>query len=1856
MRKIQLLGWLFLLTALFASCGGSDSSEDISIEAEYLQYINEYTGGVVSKNSSIIVRLANPSPAFNSSEKEKSVEGIFEFSPKIKGESHWLDQYTVEFKPQDQMISGKEYIATFHLSNIQKVLEEKNNDFKFAFKVVKQNISMQIDHPIYKEDGNAEVNGTLLLADRESPEILGKLVSATLDDKEQKIEWGAAMPHSGGCHYPFKVTCKTHATKDLTLNFKFDGNPIGCDKKGSKTETIYSPKEFLLLDHKIVNGNDAHIEIYFNQALPLQDLKSKVRFSDDMGCTVSQEHSVIKVYPARHFMDKRLLIIEQGIMGQNAMTTKKSSGFEIKFENIKPAVEFPNTGTILPSTDGATLPFRAVNLKSVDVTVLKIRQENILQHLQVNNLNDQRELKRVAKPILTKSINLEEVNSDVSQWQTYFLDLTELANQDQGAIYSIILSFKKSDSAYPCDSGDEADDEDDDYDYSGVKKMWKNAANEVDYGYYYYDYDGYDYNYEDYDNPCKKAYYRQSRRRAQTNILLSDLGVIAKRGSNNMVQVIVNDIKTTAPVNDAKVKIYSYQLELLGEATTDNNGFVNIPYEEEVPIFVEVEKEKQKNYLKINDANALSLSAFDVAGAVYEKGLKGYIYGERGVWRPGDTLNISLIIQDQEGTLPDNHPIVMSLITPKGQKYAKNMQKYHSGTSIYAFRIPTEMEVPTGFWNISFKVGGATFSKTLNIETIKPNRIKIKLEADNEVLTNEENKFQLHTEWLHGGVSSNLLADVSVKMTNAKTAFNRFSDYSFESPAAKEFRDTKHLIFKGVTDANGDRVFKNSMPTISNAPGMMNAQITTRVFENSGDFSISTQTFRYSPYKYYIGLKAPEAPNQRGIYYTNKEYTFKVVTVNADGKTPSSDKRAFYRIYKLDWSWWWGSRDEDGLAYYVSNKHTKSFDSGSIPLKNGQGEFTVKIKDDDWGGFLILVEEGDGHIAGCTAMFDWENCVGKSQKDNPIGATMLTFTTDKGTYKVGEKIKVTIPSSAGNRSLVSIENRSKVISSQWVESKGNSTTIELEATPEMVPNAYLNITMLQPHKTTANDLPIRLYGVQNITVQDESTILRPKIEMSDEVRSGKPFEVTISEENKNEMEYTLAIVDEGLLDITGFTTPNAHDQFYRHEALGVNTWDIYNQVIGAYGGRIENLFGIGGDKAILAQESQAEKRFKPVVKFVGPCKLAAGKKTKHKIELPSYYGAVRVMVVAGNNRAYGCAEKSVKVTSPLMVLATLPRVAGPGEEIVLPVNVFNHANKSKKVKVSVSTASPFKVTDKAEKEISIDANSDNMALFHLKVDNTIGKQQISICATDGVDDAKTSIWLESRNPNPRITNCQTIVIEPGNSGTLKGDKTAGDSHFTLEIGALPSLNLERRLGDLIGYPHGCAEQTTSKGYPQLLLPSIYEMTKTEIDECETNVKNAISKLEQMQRSDGSVNYWMGGDYTYDWVNNYVGDFIIAAQNRGYNVKSFLSSWYNYQTKSALAWSRKKANDYDRDDLVQAYRLYTLAAYGKPSKGAMNRLKEDKDLSIQAKWRLAGAYALAGDKKTAESIIDGIATTNANDYEKRDHETFGSRLRDEAMVMETLLLLDKQNEAYKLALSIAKQLNSEKWLSTQETAYALIAMSKLGKGNNGENGGKELSAKYKRANESWNTISQSKRNFMTKWFSAKGSDENNIEIVNEGKTKIFISLSQSFTPSEDLTTAKAEGLKFNVDYFNTNGERLDESNIKQGSDFRVEVTVKNTSAYENYQELSLTQIFPSGWEILNDRIGNSAIKEDFSYQDIRDDRVMTYFNLKRGEEKTITVNLHAAYLGRFFLPAYLCEHMYDNQISAKNQGKWVEVTK
>ena len=961
------------------------------------------------------------------------------------------------------------------------------------------------------------------------------------------------------------------------------------------------------------------------------------------------------------------------------------------------------------------------------------------------------------------------------------------------------------------------------------------------------------------------------------------------------------------------------------------------------------------------------------------------------------------------------------------------------------------------------------------------------------------------------------------------------------------------------------------------------------------------------------------------------------------------------KVYKVYWYWWWDS-NSSGLANYVSDSYNKPVKTFTVRTDgDGRGTFQLSFPDKEWGTYFISVKDKESkHSTGVMSYFDWPYNEGRRNTDGSESATMLSFKTDKDSYTPGEKMVVTFPSTKGSRAIISIENGVRVLSLTEHTCEDKQTTVRLDVTKDMQPNAYVYITLLQPHGITKNDLPIRLYGVVPFTVTSPESHLTPVIQSPAELKPDASYTVSVSEKNGKEMAYTLAIVDEGLLDLTRFRTPEPWKAFNAREALGVNTWDLYNYVVGAYGGRIEQLFSIGGDDALNKGPKAIVNRFKPVVRFDGPFLLKKGKTARHTYQMPNYNGRVKIMVVAGNGEAYGHADKSVMVRKPVMLLGTLPRVIGVGEEMVVPATVFATEDGVGAVNVSIACSSNMEVVGEATRSLSFERKGDQQASFRIRVKKNPGIGKVTITATGKGDKSVYETELEIRTVRRPQVKVTAATLETGKSWkeTVTMPGAAGTNQLTLEVSDIAPVNLSSRLSYLLGYPHGCLEQITSKGFPQLYISSFTDLTPQQAKSTEEAVKEVIRRLRSYQTVDGAFAYWPGGTSSNGWGTVYATHFLLEASKTGYLVpEAMKQSVLNNLRRVARNWKPATSYYMDSEETTQAYRLYVLALAGSPEMGAMNRLKEMKDLASMSRWSLASAYALVGREDVAQDLISKT-TALPSGYSEYD-ETFGSDVRDQSIQLMTLCLLDKGKEAATLVEELSKQLSSDDWLSTQSTAFALVALS-------------DYLAKYRVDGVMDFTYAcggkdgqvKTDKNIWSETLLDKAGTSASVELKNTGKSTLFARIITEGIPEQGEEKAYANGVSLAVSYVDLNGRPVNVAQLEQGTNFSAVVTVKNPSA-RGYNNLVLSEIFPAGWEILNTRFLNGAATDSLTagvnYQDIRDDRVYSYIDrLPAGSQVTVKINLCAVYPGRFYLPPVYCEAMYDYLIRANTAGQEVTV--
>lgn len=1805
---------LFFAILAITSCNKSKLKLPLS---SFSKYVSGFTYGVISSRSHFEIEMQEPySGAENVGDEVKTA--LFDFSPSIKGKTMLKTPNKLVFIPEKPLESNQSYEVRFDLGKALKSVDKKHKTFEYTVSTIKESATF-IDEGINiisqtKQSKVFEYKGKILTADFTDANKVEENVKI---DKKFPLVWS----HSNdGLEHQFTIKNINAKEENQFINLDISLKNLTNPKSELKL-TVPNKYDFLVTQVRLDPTDNNKIQIRFSEDVAQTGNEGLCSIDGNYNYQMQIVGNTITLSPNQNnFFGEVSILIPNTITSTFGKKLAKSKTSVLTIGNPKPDVKIVGNGNIVVDNNGAILPIKATGLNQLKVEVYKIYQNNVLYFLQNNGLQETYGTKRFGKKIHTQILKLNNkpgFNSNKSYF--YNLDLSEMAALEKGAIYQVRLSYDRSMTSKYADGSKEKnklfkfsmlfdafqnDDESDyeDYDYEDY------------YDYYYSD----NYDYEKRDDPSHDSYYNSSRF-SKKNILISNVGMIVKKGAQNQLYISCVDLVSAMPLSGSTIEAFSYQFQPIGKEKTDGNGMANIKATDK-PFFVVATHKGQKSYIKLDKYDAQSLDRFDVEGNPIQNGLNCYVYGERGVWRPGDKMHLTLLLSNGHNELPTDLPCMMELINPNGQTMDRQVME-KSVNGFYAFTTKTTDDAITGNWIARFKVGGLKYDKTVKIETIKPNRLRIVCENNEDVITNGTTiKYQ--TSWLNGANSSGLKATVDLNFYNAPVEFSGYKNYTF-TDKTKQFSSFEQAAFDGNTQYDGSFSFKFNVEANSeNIPGMLNVVSTTKVFENSGEFSVQYDTKKLAFYNSYVGYKM----GANSEYYLNcgKNYTLQIANLDAKGKTMTNNK-VKVGFYRVQYNWWYNSYQSN--QYFDQNNIKSVVFEKEVNVINGKLELPIQVNNNQWGNYLIKITDLSSNHT--TSGFFYFDSPYYNVDNTDANAKILQMSKDKNQYKVGETAKISLVSYFKGRALLSIENGSEVLESKWLDIVEGKNTIDFKIAENMSPNVYAYISAIQAHTQTGNGITMRMYGILPIVVDNSNSILKPIIKAPTKVEPEKPFEFTVSESSGRKMTYTVAIVDEGLLGVSGYKTPDPVKFFNGRQALGILTWDMFDYVIGAFTGIFRDVFSIGGDAESLSQMNKAKSnRYESVVKFLGPFELKSSSQ-KHKIEVPNYVGNLKIMVVAGGEKySFGNATADVQVSKPLMVLGTLPRVLSMNEEIELPVNIFATEKSIKNVQVDVIVDDKLEMASASSMSVSMENQQDKIVNFKINTKQKQGITKIKIVAKSGKYNSVYEMEVPIRIANPPMVDYIQVTLNPNETQTIPVELlgVAGTNSLRIETATIPNLNIRSKVEQLLAYPHGCLEQTTSALFPQLYLAELTELNKQEQELINQNIKIGNEKYLKFQTTMGVLSYWPNSLFGDAYATAYAAHYLIEAKNKGFVIdQTLLNNVLDNMHSTANGFNVNHKESYL--NTIQAYRLYVLALGGKSNLGAMNRLKEVGELNNAASIRLALAYSVLNNNNVATQLIAPIPMELEAYID--DRYTYSSEHIDNALLLELLIRIKDKTKAYAMFRKNIMALNSNNYLGTQSTAMLLKSITFYLSKNKVAPTNIEVSFNGKSYNLKGNkpTLSQT-----------LDTKAGNITLTNQSSSVVVVNIVRKGTPLI-VQTVNNNYIKLSVQYISKNGTTIKSDNIQRQTDFKQLIKITNTT--NSYiSNLALTNFVPAGWEIINKRIGGMESENDIDYQDIKDDRIYTYLSLKPNETKTIIQDFNASYEGQYTVPAMVLESMYN----------------
>ncbi|MCB9308682.1 MAG: hypothetical protein H6567_01325 [Lewinellaceae bacterium] len=1813
---------LSLLLVGFSGCKRNHDSNvvlDPSKDQDVLsQYFAAATVGVVSVGDKLMYVLNSP---ISEEVSDDLLQGVIKLSPDVSGKVTLTNKTILTFIPDTLLQPNTTYTVRL---NLKPILGAHFNEITYIIQTVKQDLMVDFKGIEILEDRSQNLLLSVSVADQVDINALKSCFNFPKEDIE--------ISPSGT--FVFDVNIKLPKGK-RAATLEFDGSKIGSETKGS----ILIPTDQNNAFEVGTTYNDPtnnELLVFMTDLIDAEKDNSGLITVNGDNASFSIKNNIIKVFLSESMTENEVSIkISKGIRSKSGKVLEEDYSIGVTVETETPSLSFMFDGHYFPSNDEFKIPIKAKNLKEIRIQVVEIKQENVLQYLTWQNLNyqDYYSLRMFGKPIFDKNVALVQGLRDKEGFMVYGIDLNGQVKQNPGSIYFISMDYAPSQTTLSCVNTISEQDISE-----GIPdKNYYNYVNDRYRQNYYYD----DYDWRENKNPCTLSYYLNKEPVKQL-LICSDYNMFVKKAGNKY-HFAVNDLQNVAPVSGAKLSGYNMQGLLVGNTTTSAQGFASLENLNEDITVVSLEKNGQKTYLSVNENDSNPLTEFDTDSERSNFETQFYIYTDRDVWRPGDSIYIDLMVNSSQISIPSGAPITLKFYNPDHLLIDKKITSLRiSDNKIYSFVLGTSASAKTGMYKAVIEVGPKVLSKKIQIETIKPNTIETKFDiidgVKNEIFS-DNFKGNAYIKFLTGFAVPNAKVSIAGRTYGLEKPFKIFGDFQFGKTQTNDPPQTFE-IFQGTTDDSG-KINIDSDFDLTSLGRPLTLNIETETTLAQGGTNKEGRNYKVFPFKTFIGTKKIDGRGWYGNYTFEDDALINLVSVTDHGIKNKTKTNYQWKLYNNLHSWWVDKYRLRSSGYFLRDEYWKEVDAGSgVFTTEGSLKFPKgKLKK---GAYKVeITDTASGHVTDAFfTVYDGKETIPDKQP------YIISIETDKDQYKAGESVIVKLPDIKKGRALISIEKGNQVVEMVWHDlEKGQS--ISMTTDQNWSPNVYIHVSIIQPYKNVENDLPLRLYGIKYVEMDGENGKIKPVIDMVETMESNKKYDISIKESMGKEMEYTLAIIDEGLLNITGFQTPNPYTYFNGKFPLLVRTWDIYQSLIGYFKGKFAGIISVGGDNAYHPDAVPEVNRFKPLAMHLGPFKLGNKQSNTHTISIPNYIGKLRVMVVACNDQSFGNQEKYIQVKNPIMVQSQLPRSLNMTDKVQLPLTILKDDKQINTVELSAKVDPSFIQIVKPSYTLNVSGKDQMTQNITAEVLKKAGKTAIDFDISGRNKTMHESTDIAIHYPNAYESASQIHEIKPGETKTINMNPHGFLDAYTAtaSIGGLKIPDFIKYADELIQYPYGCLEQTTSIAFSQLYLDKVLKLSPFQNRERSEHLQAAINKIRRFQNSDGSFNYWDDGHYDA-WADIYAGYFLIEAQSLNVITKSeILKKWLDKSHSTAENWSFKGASNvdvYESESFIQAFRLYVLSKGNKPAKSAMNRFSSsNKSLNPMVWWLLAGAYQSAGLESSSLELMKKAENYQGN-AEKFYLYEFGSVARNLAIIVDVLsqskISQDKKASYYDYFLNA---INGKEWLSTQTMGFAFIAAYHYFNKSFQYNAtlkyalsGDGVSGNYER------TASE----MLT--FPFKGSNKKSFNIKNNGTESVYVYISERFI-SENLVTGPASSqLDLNVKYFNATTNQSSAKTCSLGDDIVIIVDVKNLMAIPA-ENLALNLKMPSGWELKNPRLyGTETNQDKFDYQDFKDDRVYTFFNLSANKNLSFTFKAKAAFSGNFFLPAVSCEAMYNGKIYAR----------
>jgi uncharacterized protein YfaS (alpha-2-macroglobulin family) len=1341
---------------------------------------------------------------------------------------------------------------------------------------------------------------------------------------------------------------------------------------------------------------------------------------------------------------------------------------------------------------------------------------------------------------------------------------------------------------------------------------------------------------------------------------VTDLGASAKVFEKGIL-VWVNSISQGKPVANVRVDVYSASNQLLESGRTDRNGVWkrarNAAWDPTLrPDMIVVSKEDDTSVLRLENS-IWNRGAPEYAGLQYASGAYfGMCYTPRGVFRPGERVPISLIVRDRSLELKEPFPVQVKIITSMGREWDTKTAEL-SNMGMASIETILSDAAPTGQWSAGVFIPGESepIAEThFLVEDFAPPRIDVDVSSDKKEIVGEaKGTLFLAASYMFGAAGSDLSYEVDATFIPREYSHPNWQYYRFGDDRRK-FTPDARTIANGSLSSDGTA----SVPflQVPPFPAILDLSLRAGVMEDSGRWVYRSLLIPYYPAETLLGILLPQ-----GTLISGAETAFGFAAIGTDG-TPASNPSATYTICKklanvvvLEQDG--VTRGERTFRYEPLDGH----ENVSVRFVGGKAE--VKATIPTGGEYLIELTGKDGTTTAAASFYVYDAGWNYGESEAVLPDS-LTITLDKPVYKVGEKARGKVTGAFEGTLLVSVETDS-ILRHEVLSAGKDGAAFSFDVTKEMSPNAWITAQLIRPVAPDDDWRAHRAFGAVPLPLDNSEKSLQVEIRAPQKLYAEKENDVSLQIKDRRgrgvEGEISVMLVDDGVLDLTRYETPD----FYRHYAtrrgLTIDVFDIYRDLIRLYT-KYPAPLSAGGGMAENALYSRMQKSLSPVraerfrvLTICDRVKTDKNGAANLSLELPEFTGRARLMAVAVAKSAFGAAEERYEIAEDIVADVSLPRVLAPCDVFDSEIRIFNRTSQDIEVSIDLSVRGSLELSCdgsaqadgkscSASLTVPRDSNSTVIPL-KWKASAEAGVAEILLHAQYKGGEISKTTQIAVRPPYPRITRSRTLSIPAGGAQQieLSGDWFPGTRRGVLAVSSLPQISVGDVAKFLSGYPYGCLEQTVSSAWAALAMPDLvasFDPTLATKEQLAESLNGRIRRIRAQQLYNGAFAFWPGSQAS-DWVTAYAVHFLLVCETRSVPVPvNTIETAYEYLRQIlTLPPSSQSEALYGAELATRAYISYIMAIRGDAPLAWMAYLHDNvRYIPAYGRLLLAAAYARSGQKELARSML-GENVPPIDSYEPMRQETpnWDSPLRSLAIYLLVWNEIDPTStEAALAAENLLAALRASEVYTTQEAAFALASLAAFYAYH--EQGGE---SKIIVKDDRGTTVLE--QNDNQNYKITVSDDASSFSVRNDGNATGYVAAvfdGVPTTPPQPLD----QGIRVSVEYRDASSALLaPNATIARGERITAAITLVPLSS--TVKNIVAVLPFAGGLEIENPRLMDAQPEEGFSdggatgaRAELRDDRLVLFVDELSRPFKW-KCSLRAVTSGRFHLPPIAAEGMY-----------------